>query len=69
MSKLRCDISIDADGFVAGPNKRQASRTSSTGRRRELAERRMNRTFQPVGCTGLPVLKCVGLLVADVFLA
>src|SRR3954451_18325064 len=28
---------------------------------RAATERRRNRTFQPVGCTGLPVLKCVAL--------
>jgi len=40
MSKLRCDISISLDGFVAGPNQSEeeplgeggaASPTSSTG--------------------------------------
>src|SRR4051794_7215685 len=30
-------------------------------------ERRRNRTFQPVGCTGLPVLKCVASASGEVF--
>src|SRR4051794_40159263 len=36
---------------------------------RAATERRRNRTFQPVGCTGLPVLKCVALRLAQVFSA
>src|SRR3954454_1100197 len=33
------------------------------------AERRRNRTFQLVGCTGLPVLKCVALPAREAFFA
>ena len=32
-------------------------------------ERRRNRTFQPVGCTGLPVLKCAALSVFELRVA
>ena len=31
----------------------------------EMTERRRNRTFQPLGCNGLPVLKCVALLAGE----